>query len=433
MRLTVALVACLGGLLAGSPAWAVRPRPRPPVQQPKGDFVHTPPTMQKVGLPVPIYVEYLGVAKVVRVSVKYRIGASAEWKRLELKRMGSGYGGLVPCEDVSGGTLSYWLVGFDDGGDTVATGGDATHAYTVPIRPQMKGEAPHLPGRPPPTKCEGEATERTAPEPPKASPVVEERAAVEERPSEPEKEHGDDSHAPKEDEPPTPGGYARLWVGISGTFELVPMPEGDDVCQLNQMAGPSTSVGYYCTNPDGTDFPSRSSPAQNAQLLNGQSGHIDSGLRVGDVRALLAVDYALSQNLLLGMRGGYVLNAYPGQDAAKDGRAFGSRLHLEGRATYVFGREPLGGAGLAPTVFAGAGIGEFDGHATTAVTLSGAAAQQPESVWLTDGPFFVVVGGGLRYQLSRRAAFVADVRVNGAVGASFLLTFGPEIAIMYGF
>jgi hypothetical protein len=83
--------------------------------------------------------------------------------------------------------------------------------------------------------------------------------------------------------------------------------------------------------------------------------------------------------------------------------------------------------------FAGLGLAEFDGHTTSVVTLSNVAGQQPVNVWRTDGPFFVMLGAGARYQFSPRAAFTGAVRLNIAVGNGALLTYGPEIGIAYGF
>ncbi len=246
--------------------------------------------------------------------------------------------------------------------------------------------------------------------------------------------------SPSEDQKPVgaedePVGFARLWIGLAGALDFLEVPTGDDVCKLSASQQPANTAGFYCTNPDGSDFPSRASPAQNAQVATrGQAGHVDGGLKVGNQRVLLAIDYALTRNLLAGGRFGYVLGSYTGDAAVKDGRALGSRFHLELRATYVFGHAPLSVEGFAPLAFAAAGVSEFDGSSTSAVTLSGVAGQQPVTVWLTHAPFFVAIGGGVRYQFSPRVAFTSAVRVNGVFGGNgFWPTYGPEITAQYGF
>jgi hypothetical protein len=149
---------------------------------------------------------------------------------------------------------------------------------------------------------------------------------------------------------------------------------------------------------------------------------------------MLSVDYALKPQLLVGGRIGYVANAYTGSAASKDGRAAGFRIHVEARATYLFGTDPLLHTGFAPMVFGGLGVAEFDGHTTSLITENYVAGQQPVNVWLTDGPFFLLVGGGVRYEFSPRAAFTGAVRINMAfAGNGVLFTYGPEIGFAYGF
>jgi hypothetical protein len=85
-------------------------------------------------------------------------------------------------------------------------------------------------------------------------------------------------------------------------------------------------------------------------------------------------------------------------------------------------------------VFAGTGISEFDTHVTSVVSLDNVAGQQPVNIWMTDAPFFIALGGGMRYQFSLRAAFTAAVRLNAVIGGNgFLMTYGPELGVVYGF
>jgi hypothetical protein len=385
--------------------------------QPTGDFTHTPAAEQKVSTPLPVYVEYPGTLTVARVIAKYRGQRSTDWQRVDLKRMGGGWGGVIPCGDLTRGTLRYWIQGFDDGGDPIASSGDPKHPYTVPIRDDISGEAPHLPGKSPPKTCGEEC-------PPGLPGCGEEKPPAEE------------TEAPKEKHAPEAGRYARIWVGVSAELpELMQMPAGDDLCKLGSGALPANSAGVYCTNPDGSDFPLRATPAQNNHLsLQGQAGHSNGGLQPGDIRVMASFDYALSASFLVGGRLGYAFNSYPGQAASQGGKAFGSRVHVEARATYLFGHAPLARTGFAPMVFAGTGLSEFDTHVTGVVSLDNVAGQQPVNIWLTDGPFFIALGGGVRYQFSLRAAFTAAVRVNAVIGGNgFLLTYGPEVGVLYGF
>jgi hypothetical protein len=379
-------------------------------EQPSGDFAHTPAAEQKVNTPLPVYVEYSGTTTIARVVVKYRGPKGSDWKRVDLKRVGGGWGGVIPCGDVARGAMRYWIQGFDDGGDPIASSGDPKHTYSVPIRDELTGEAPHLPGKTAPKTC------GAAEEPEETPPEAEE--------TEPRK-HTEEG-----------GRFARIWVGVSAELpEFMQMPAGDDLCKLTSSALPANSAGAYCTLPNGSDFPSRASSDQNNHLsLQGQAGHSDGGLVPGDLRVMATFDYALSAKFLIGGRLGYVFNAYPGQAAVTSGHAFGPKVHVEARATYLFGDAPLAHTGFAPMVFAGTGISEFDGHVTSVVSLDNVAGQQPVSIWVTDAPFFVALGGGVRYQFSLRAAFTAAARVNAVIGGNgVMLTYGPEVGVLYGF
>jgi hypothetical protein len=102
---------------------------------------------------VPLYVEG-GSDAVVRVVVKYKGAGQSSWKRIDLKKLDSGWGGLIPCADVTQGALKYYVQGFDDSKEPVANNGDTKHPYTVAIKSSIDGEAPHLPGKDAPQSCE---------------------------------------------------------------------------------------------------------------------------------------------------------------------------------------------------------------------------------------------------------------------------------------
>ncbi|HEY8091386.1 MAG TPA: hypothetical protein VIF09_26160, partial [Polyangiaceae bacterium] len=180
--------------------------------QPMGDFTHTPVAEQRVDTPVPVYAEYPG-GNIARVIVKYRGATANDWSHVDLHRMGSGWGGLVPCGDVAKGTLRYWIQGFDDGGDPVASSGDPKHSYTVPIRDDIASEAPHLPGKPAPKAC-SESND--------CPPGMPGCAGDEKEPAETVTE------SPSEKEPAATQAFARVWFGVSGELpEFIQLPGGN--------------------------------------------------------------------------------------------------------------------------------------------------------------------------------------------------------------
>jgi len=389
-------------------------------EQSSADFTHAPAAEQKADTPVPVYVEIAQGKPPPRIIVKYKGAKMSEWGEVDLGPLAEGWGGLIPCEDVAVGKMRYWIQGVDRGGTQIMSAGDPKHPYTVPIRTALSGEAPHLPNQPPPQKCAaggGESSEGEG------------------------GGKGGGKGGGGDDEQGSKGGgqgsvpvaYARVWLGAALSLDFLSMPSGNDLCGLDQNGEPLNSMKLYCTNPDGSDFPSRLNKAQDMALVPGKAGQIGGGLTAGDIRVMLSVDYALKTNILVGGRLGYVANAYTGSSASKDGRAAGFDVHIEARATYLFGVDPLLHAGFAPMAFAGFGLAEFDGHASSNVTLNNVMGQQPVEVWRTDGPFFLLLGGGVRYQFSPRAAFTGALRINIAVGNGVLGTYGPEIGAAYGF
>ncbi len=238
------------------------------------------------------------------------------------------------------------------------------------------------------------------------------------------------------------GPFPRLWLGAAFGMDFMLLPSGNDVCRLNPaLMGPDAAMptdpnAMYCTSRDGTDFPPRSYPTGyniNGELVPGQAGGSNGGLQHADARLMFSADYAVTRNLLLGARVGLLFFTYPGQAAVYDGRAspYG-RLHLEGRATWVFGENPLGTEGVAPLVFAGGGISEFDASTSSTVALTDGTTRGVD-IWKTDGPGFVTAGGGVWWTLVQRFALTLAARMNLAFGNGAVWTFGPEVGLAYGF
>ncbi len=404
---------------------------RPPPEevvgpQPTGDFTHTPAPEQAVKTPLPVYVEYGGAQKPAEVVVKYKAADASAYKRASLTPVGNGWGGVIPCADVTQGLMRYYVQGFDASGEPILNSGDPRRPYTVPIRASITAPPPSLPGQSPPKRCgEGEG---------------EEAAAAEEAPKKPDGKtcEADDEcasgtcsggrcGAPKARE----GGaadYARFWVGVAGSLDLVSLPSASDACKLGPTGQILNSAGYACTDAYGFDFPANT--GQNDALAPGNAGSVGGGFVVGNVRIKAIFDYAVTANLLVGGTLGYVLDTYPGQIALH----FPVPLHLEARGTYVFGDNPLGQPGFAPLVFAAVGASEFDADLTITVIQNGVVGQKPVQAWYFGGPWFLAAGGGVRYGFSQRWGFLATLRASAAFGANgFLPSLAPEVGVHYGF
>jgi hypothetical protein len=404
---------------------------------PAGDFSHTPPAEQKVDLPLPLYFEG-GSKEATRVVVFYRTGSFGDWKSVELTKMGSGWGGEIPCGAIKAGFLRYYVQAFNQRKWPVGGTGDGQHPFVVPIRSEITAPPPHLPGKPAPESCAagGDASKGQAGGTTKSGPG--EKSASEG--GEGENEEGEGARPHKTEEKPghtrDEGPFRHWWIGAAFGIEFTFLPSGNDLCHLDQATAVPTDPNHmYCTALNGADFPSRDMAGYqlNGMIVPGEAGQSGGGLQRANARIMLSADYAVTRNLLLGARVGYVLFAYDGQAAVADGRTspYG-RLHAEARATWVFGENPLGSPGLAPMVFAGGGISHFDANTSSSVTLNNGMTGGV-NIWKVDGPWFGMAGGGIRWAPIAQVGVTLAARANLAFGNGPMWTFGPELGVAYGF
>ena len=416
-----------------------------PGPAPSGDFTHTPVAMQLVRTPVPIYAEYGGTENIVKVIARYKAFGMTEWKSQELRKIGKGWGGTITCLDVIQGDFQYYLQGFNDQNDPVATAGDRNHPYKVPIkRDKIEGDPPHLPDQPPPTQCAD-----TGDCPPDFPGCHGSKPSGDEN-----KGKGEDADCEEDTEceskvckknkctkpeEKSEGKLRRVWVGFSAGIEFMLVGSADDVCKLDQSASPINTAGYYCVNSDGTDYPDRNdrTGTQNKNIVqDGKTDKVSGGGTLGNIRLLLSVDFALSANFMLGVRGGLILNTYPGVAASNDGKSSAlGPVHLEARGTYIIGKDALLKAGLAPYAMGAAGYGQFTGKVGVSVRETGTAGTKQVDAWSIGGPLFFALGGGIRYAFSPRAAFLGGPRINFALGNGFGLfpSMGLEAGMQFGF
>jgi hypothetical protein len=370
--------------------------------QPSGDFDHTPAPAQKKDVPLPVYVEYRGSAHPASVVVRYAPSGTSEYRRTPLVRVGHGWGAVIPCGAVKLGTLHYYFQGFDADGLPILDGGDKRHPYSVPIKQEIEGAKPHLPGRRAPTMC-GEGLD----------------------------EDSEASANPEALGPPVktgPATYSRVWIGVSGAMDFTVVPAGTDVCTRDASSnGAPTDPNWSCTSdtPEGVDFPT--GKTENATLTQGTAGEVNSGLQPANVRVKATLDFAVTPNLLLGVAIGYVAGAYQGGISPKF-----IPIHLEARATWIFGNEPLMHSGFDVYAQVAGGAAEYDANLTVLVAQTGVAGARPVQAWHVGGPGFVALEAGLRYAFSPRAALSLGVRGTAAFGASFFPAFGPDVSLQFG-
>jgi len=463
--------------------------PTPPGQQPSGDFAHTPAPEAPVRTPLPIYAEYSGSETLARVIAKYKGPGMTDWKPIELAKMGTGFGGLIPCKDVTQGTMSYYVQGFNAGNDPVATSGSRNKPYTVPVKAQITGPAPSLPGQDAPKQCgelagaecppdfpgcnskkssgedcdkdsqctsdacvggkcaekKGSGDDCTKDDECQSGSCSDSKCTASKKAGGEECESNDECESDSCKEGKCSGGgggaggkFPRIWVGLALSLDLYVMPGAQNVC--SKTTGSINGAGYGCIDPSsGQPFPPTA--AINGDIIQGRSDQVEGGFVHGPFTIMASLDYALNQNMLVGMRAGYEALTIPSQPAGSSPAAAFPPLHLEARFTYLIGKDALT-AKFAPMVFLGAGAGEFDAFVPVNVFITNPAGGSPavlgpgrENAWLTAGPIFVAGGGGVRMALTKKLAATGALKLQGAFGgsASFLFGFVPELGIQYGF
>ena len=428
-----------------------------PGGQPQGDFTHTPAAEQQVRTPIPVYVEYDGEEQLVRVIARYKGFGMTDWKTTELKKMGEkGWGANLPCADVQQGTTQYYLQGFDANNDPVATGGDRQNPYKVPVKTEPVDEPPHLPNAAPLPQCAD-----TGDCPPNFPGCKKPGATAPGKVEEPVGKDGgefceEDSEC-KSNQCTADNKCAeyqgakkgpKLWVGIAGALDYTFVPSADDVCKLRKPeATPLNDSNYYCTRSDGSDYPMRpqannpNSAAENDSIVLSKdrgSDKVTGGGALGNIRLMLTLDYVVHPNVMIGGRLGLVLNSYSGSEAEVDGKRFAVPIHLELRATYVFGKDALYKKGFAPYAMGGLGIGQFETRIPVQVIENRPTENPPfqkrdVDAWHIAGPAFLTVGGGGRYAINERFAFMFGLRANLAFLNAFAPSIGPEIGGQVGF
>lgn len=398
-----------------------------------GDFRHAPPSEQEVNTPLPLYAEYVGAEKVVKVVAKYKATGMTDFQTVTLKpaESGPGLSALLPCTDMQEGPLEYYLQGFNANNEPVAaTSGGPAHTFRVAVKKAIAGDAPHLPGMAPPAQCTGHED----------CPADFPGCKQDKKPV------GATCHADSECStsscdgnkcavPDTDDSYSRWWFGVEGTFDLVTLPGAVDVCaidtndkSMDASSGlPLNSKGYYCVS-NGADFPSRTNLTSAQALKVGSADRVAGGFAPGSVHVMASLDYALTRHLLIGGRLGYVANTYPGSAATSF-----APIHAEARATFVIGRGGVGRAGPQGYVYLGGGVAPQDAKVEVNVVVNSVGSQTVDA-WNVEGPGFVGAGLGFREQFSKHAALLLGPRVSLALGgATATPVIGPDVQFQLGF
>jgi hypothetical protein len=385
-----------------APEEPAEPEPKPKAADEKpaaeGDLTHEPPDEQAVLTPVPIYAELPDDVKASKLTVRYKPFGSSAWKSASMSRHKDGWAGEIPCLDVGSatGNLEYFIQALNDGGDLVAFSGTRNAPHRVPIKNELDGDPPHLPGKPPPAQCQDTAD--CPPEFPGCK--------------------GDgDGGGEGEGEGDQGGPFAQNWVSLGLQQDIMLMPSTTGVCS----GGNEFSCFYE--NPD-----------EYYELTPVERGgnEIEGGPARATLRILVGYDRIVGANIGLGVRVGY---AFGGGPQAPDGAAF-LPIHAEGRLTYFFGQRPLANKGLRPFVHLSGGMAQVDAKVLVTVydnDQNFAADKRTDlAAWRKTGLPFVALGGGLMFAVSPKSGPYLDLRFMQMLGESGTV-IAPQLGYAIGF
>jgi hypothetical protein len=244
---------------------------------------------------------------------------------------------------------------------------------------------------------------------------------------------------------PAPVEPRRFWISIGAEVAWTIAPATSDACAL--------SSGYYCLTAGGQGW---SDPVQTSLNYSNSATPSDlnpvrSGILSASPRLAVSLDYAATDNWLVGGRLGYAISRYQGSLSGSQAKAWGP-LHVEARATYVLGEHALAQPGVRFAVTIGAGVGEWDASVPVAGggvaclgsiahpcagTSVGVYSLQSVDAWRVQAGPFLSLGVGPRFAIGDRFAILANVAkltalasVMSSTGVTVLFT--PELALEVG-
>src|SRR5580658_106996 len=363
-----------------------------PVAAAQDDIKHTPPAAQAVLTPVPLYAELTGGATAARVIARYKAFGMEKWKTAVLQKLGAGWGGEIPCADVSDstGAHKYFIQATDENGELVAVSGRLVAPHVVQIVTAIAGEPPHLPRAKPPSQC----TQKSDCPPgfPGCDDGSSKRACAADDDC-PEGQACQDGTCEVSDER-TRKAFKRNWLTLGIQGEILSLPSAVDAC-----AG---GTGYTCFDSHGTYY--------SGIPLKGADDAVSGGPAIATMRVLVGYDRVLGRQLMVGGRLGYAFNGGP----QRPGAASFLPVHAEGRVSFWFGHDPLSRAGFRSFALVAGGVAEVDAGVQVDVYASTQAYAMGQSqnyvAWKKTGLGFAAEGLGAMYAITPSSGIVLELK-----------------------
>jgi hypothetical protein len=443
-------------------------------KQPAADAQHTPPAEAPVNTPLPIYVEPNDEVPLSKVNLRYKIPGEPQYKSIEMKKMGKGYGAEIPCADVTTtGAFKYFFAFTGADGDAAGGLGSSKEPFQVTMKNEIEGDAPKLPGKKAPDKCK----DTTCPpglagceEKDKRPHGIKGWGASCEQPAECKEgltclngsceEDKGGPRDPKEDD--SKKRMNLVTVGVQLDLLNIAGLKPDKVTRGNDdRTGvcSGTNPSYACFEA-GTAHQFFGYPV----YQDGTNG-IQGGLALAGARFLVGYERQLvkSVGFTLGLRLGVAVGGSPtpdntkvipnGGDPVTVGRdpnanlgisAANSflRVHAEGRASYYFGNSMLEKFKFRPYIFIGGGVAQVNASVPVQVCDRGQTSATPSGcpgtskvttvdAYQITGLNFVGFGGGTTFGFHPNVGLSVEVKLMfdlPTFGFVLAPTLGPVFA-----
>jgi hypothetical protein len=429
--------------------------------QPSGDANHTAPAESVVNTPLPLYVEPSEEVPLSKVTVRYKPFGATQYKSVEAKKMGKGYGAEVPCGELSTtGDLKYFFVFTGSDGEGAGGLGSNKEPFRTAIKNDIEGDAPKFPGQKPPKKCgdvrgtcppdmPGGCGETGGPNQSGPAPVVRTgekgwKATCSETAECKEPficlngtcEEGDGKTGGND------GPKKRMnLVSVGVQFDLLNIKGIDRVCSADN----ADAASYACFL-QGTSHQFFGKPA-----AVGNTNGIQGGFAYADLRVIAGYDRQLSKSvgISLGARVGFAIGGSPTPDnvpANASGALPFLPVHAEVRATYHIMGSMMDDKKFRPYVFV-APIGFAQVNAAVPVTVcdlnapaagetlpacpNGQGHQRQLNAYQITGRNFSGFGVGTTFGITPFFGFYAEAKVMfmwPTFGVVIAPTVGPAFA-----
>jgi hypothetical protein len=354
--------------------------PKPPPSPSTDTSGYTPTPETPVNTPIPIYVEPDDAVPLSKVILRYKPFGATEFKAVELKKLGKGWGGLIPCEDATTtGDVKFFFAFTGTDGEAAGGLGSSKEPFKTTIKNEIDGAPPKLPGKKAPEVCK--AKEDCPP-------------GLEGCPDAKGGKHGDkgwgascdkseeckeglacvngtceESKGGGDDGKPEDTTKKRMnLIGLGVQFDFMHLGSTNTACD-------GTDNAYVCYLPNSNNQ-FYGLPVDGFKSTNGISG----GGAFAGVRILVGYDRQLSRNVpvSLGVRIGYAFGGPKSPDNATQFLANGGvppqpiakgflPFHGEARFSYHFLGSMMDDKKFRPYVFAGGGVGDVNASVGVAV------------------------------------------------------------------